>query len=79
MTQTEIYDWLLERGIREPAVFVLGSRHVVGRWESMSSLLGNGYVCRAGRVAIVVLGWGEDWPDAFAQARACLDMTRAEA
>lgn len=75
MTAEEVYDWLISERIREPVVLVLGTRHVVGRWETISQVEAGDYVCRAGRLAIVVLGEGDDWPTAHANARARLERT----
>lgn len=72
MTQAELYDWLLTKGVREPACVMLGTRCVAGRWEDVSSVLGNGAICRVGRVGISVLGEGDTWDAAFAAAKAKL-------
>jgi len=76
MTPEEIYEWLLERGVKEPAVLTLGSRHVIGRWEGVGEVLANGFVCRAGNVAIMVLGEGESWTAALNAARVRLVIDR---
>jgi len=72
MTPEEIYDWLITMGVKDPVALVLGKRHIVGRWKNLSNFLPNGYVCRAGNLAIVVLGEADNWPDAHAQAKARL-------
>jgi hypothetical protein len=72
VTPEEIYDWLAAQGVKDPAVVALGDRHVVGRWENVSNFLPNGYVCRAGNLAIVVLGEADNWIDAHAKAKARL-------
>lgn len=71
-TKEEVYDWLLSERIREPAVLVLGERHIVGRWEEAANIEPTGYICRAGRIAIVVLGWGDNWSNALEAAKAHL-------
>lgn len=73
VTPTEIYDWLLKIGIKDPACVALGARCVVGRWENVSNYLPNGYVCRGGNLAIVVLGEADNWLDAHAAAKMRLE------
>lgn len=68
MTQAELYDRLLEMGIREPAVAMFGTRCVAGRWEDVSEQLPNGHICRVGRMAVHVLGEGSTWDDAHEAA-----------
>jgi len=68
-----IYDWLITMGVKDPACVVFGTRHVVGRWENVSNYLENGFICRSGNLAIVVLGEAENWPDARALAKARLE------
>lgn len=72
MTQAEIYDWLLEHKVLEPACVMLGTRCVVGRWVDAMEALKNGNICRVGRVAIQVLGEGETWEAAHEAAKARL-------
>ena len=72
MTQAEIYDWLLENKIIEPACVMLGTRCVVGRWVDTMEKLDNGNICRVGRVAIQVLGEGDTWEAAHEAAKARL-------
>jgi hypothetical protein len=72
VTQSDVYDWLLERKVREPACLMLGKRCVVGRWIDTMELLGTGYVCRIGRVGIQVLGEGATWKAAHKAAKARL-------
>lgn len=66
MTQAEVYDWLITQGIKEPACVMLGTRCVAGRWQDMSEQLGNGAICRIGRIGIHVLGEGDSWAEAHA-------------
>ncbi len=70
-----IYDWLLSLGIREPAVLMLGSICVIGRWLDVSTHLDNDYVCRAGRLGIHVLGEGATWEIAREAARLRLTVS----
>ncbi len=72
LTQTDLYDWLLSIGVREPAVIMLGDRCVCGRWEQIGEQLPSGYMMRSGRVAVQVLGEGATWEAAQAAAKARL-------
>lgn len=78
MTQTDLYDWLLRMGVREPAVIMLGGRCVCGRWETIgeTTLPSGGYVLRTGRVGINVLGEGETWDAAHVAAMRKLGVDR---
>lgn len=72
MTAEQVYDALIAMGVREPAVVQLGERCVAGRWEEISERLEGDYICRAGKVAIIVLGQAATWSEAHAQAVARL-------
>ncbi len=73
MTAGQIYDWLIERGVKDPAVMVLGSRHIIGRWERVGEIAEGGGILHAGNVAIVVLGEADAWKRALEQAKVRLD------
>lgn len=68
MTQSDLYDWLLSVGVREPAVCMMGTRCVAGRWESIGEELPNGFMMRSGRLAVQVLGEGDTWTAAHEAA-----------
>ena len=68
MTPDQIYDWLLTQGVKEPACIKLGDRHIVGRWEPIGEEIA-GYVCASDKQAILVMGWGDTWPNAHEEAK----------
>jgi hypothetical protein len=84
MKPEDLYDWLLENGVREPAVLHLGEQWFVGRWESVGeALVPSGvpakpgerpklFVTRAGRLAVQVIGEGATLEEAFEAAKARL-------
>lgn len=73
MTPEEIYDALhAKHAVKDPACVKLGDRCIVGRWEEISEELPNGHICRAGKVAIIVLGEASTWDEANALALARL-------
>lgn len=72
MTQEQIFDWLVTKSVAEPAVLQMGDRFIVGRWETMSVKVPNGYILRTGRVAVHVLGEGATWTEAYEAAKARL-------
>jgi hypothetical protein len=76
--KVQIYDWLLEKGVGEPAVLKLGDRCVIGRWVSTGLLVGStnkvvstkedGYgrrIVSAGPKAIEVIVEASTWDDAW--------------
>ena len=69
VTQADVYDWLLAQKILEPAVMQLGDRFIVGRWVDAFEELPNKYICRIGKVAILVLGEGDTLEAAHAAAK----------
>ncbi len=69
MSQSDLYDWLLTHGVKEPAVVMMGDRCVCGRWEQIGEELPNGYMIRSGRLAVQVLGEGKSWAEAREMAR----------
>lgn len=66
MTPENIYDKLLDMNILEPAVIKLGTRFVVGRLEKVNNIDEKSkVVCPGEKHAIVVLGEGKSWIEAF--------------
>lgn len=69
--KTDIYDGLLKLGVREPAVFKMGDRHIIGAWEEMNVLEKRNeewYVLKSGKKAVRVYGDAASWKDAINQA-----------
>lgn len=71
VTPEEIYDKLLAGGIKDPVCLRLGDRYVIGQWEKTREEIG-GYICHSRAKAILVLGEGDNWIYAYAQAQARL-------
>lgn len=78
MDKIQIYDWLLEQGIEEPAVLQLGDKCILGRWVSTAhtapskakadSRKANGYgrtMVLSGPKAIEVLAEASSWEEAI--------------
>ncbi len=67
MDRTAIYDMLLKAGIEDPAVLVLGQRHILGRWDRTSEVTDRGLILRGKTKAIRVIAEGKTWKEAVKQ------------
>jgi hypothetical protein len=63
----DIYDGLIKLGVREPAVFKMANRHIIGAWEELN-VVENGWVLKSGKKAVRVYGDAASWKDAIDQA-----------
>ncbi len=69
MNAIEAYDHACATFGAEAGVLCLGERRIVGRWTPISALHGADlFIMRTSRNALVVLGEGDSWVDAFMAA-----------
>lgn len=77
MSPENIYDKLLDMNILEPAVLKLGNRFVIGRFEKINDIEENSKtILPSKKHAIVVLGEGKNWTEAFDLASERIRNTR---